>query len=407
MEDVKLIDLINIDALQKIQDGFSEYTGMAAITIDVDGTPITRESGFTRFCFELTRKTELGCRNCEKCDRDGAFRTREKGKAVAYVCHAGLMDFAAPIIVEGKIIGGFIGGQVRIHETDEAVITARAIEYGIDPKEYIAAANETSILARENVERAANFIEEIASALSLMAYKSYLELKESEHMWRVAQSQTDYVMNMSMNLEPVMKRWFKIIDNTMKTTSDEQVLSILSALNDDGREVADSINDTISYIKMAADDVEISENEYSISNLVEVLSDNFVDKVSINVGETEHEKLFGDYARIGQMLTKIVKDILEKKDGGIELYLSTKQKHYATFLNIKILDRLTGYSDTDVERFRSSFYRNDKEIFEEKNEKNLWLSLEGMLLRSMSGKIIIDKLEDDMTLEISIPQIGL
>lgn len=66
-----LTDLIDIRTLQRIQDGFSAYTKMASITADANGIPITKESRFTDFCINLTRKSVLGCKRCNECDRAG------------------------------------------------------------------------------------------------------------------------------------------------------------------------------------------------------------------------------------------------------------------------------------------------------------------------------------------------
>ena len=87
--------------------------------------------------------------------------------------------------------------------------------------------------------------------------------------------------------------------------------------------------------------------------------------------------------------------------------LSTKKKHYATYLKIVIMDRNTKYTDEDVERIRTFFRERELREFDTKNELDMWLSLEGMLLRNMSGTVSINKLENDFVMEISIPQIGL
>ena len=39
MKDVRLVDLMDVKALQRIQDEFSKYTGMAALTTDEKGIP--------------------------------------------------------------------------------------------------------------------------------------------------------------------------------------------------------------------------------------------------------------------------------------------------------------------------------------------------------------------------------
>ena len=133
MSSIKLTDLISVQVLQEIQDGFAEVTGMAALTTDADGNPVTKGSNFTDFCMKYTRRSRVGCERCEKCDRDGGKQTHRTGRAAAYSCHGGLMDFAAPIMVDGEFIGSFIGGQVLTEKPDEAKFRKIAKELGIAP----------------------------------------------------------------------------------------------------------------------------------------------------------------------------------------------------------------------------------------------------------------------------------
>ena len=49
---IKLTDIIDVKTLQKIQGSFAKATGMAALTVDLDG-PITELSNGTDFCMKL------------------------------------------------------------------------------------------------------------------------------------------------------------------------------------------------------------------------------------------------------------------------------------------------------------------------------------------------------------------
>ena len=40
MEKINLVELIDVSVLQAIQDGFSAFTGMAALTTDADGVSV-------------------------------------------------------------------------------------------------------------------------------------------------------------------------------------------------------------------------------------------------------------------------------------------------------------------------------------------------------------------------------
>ncbi len=56
--------LFNLKDLQRLQDEFSQATGVASIITHPDGTPITGSSNFCRLCQDVIRKTDKGLQNC-------------------------------------------------------------------------------------------------------------------------------------------------------------------------------------------------------------------------------------------------------------------------------------------------------------------------------------------------------
>lgn len=414
MDTIKLTDLINVEALQQLQDGFSQYTGMAALTTDSDGVPVTKGSGFTKFCMELTRNSEKGCHNCEACDRNGALMTLNNGHATVYDCHAGLVDFAAPIIVEGMVLGSVIGGQVRTEPVDEEKMRAKAIEYGIDPEEYIEAAKVTEWMPKERVEKAAVYLEEIAASISRMAYQSYVALEKSMRMEQAAKSQADFVMNMSMNLQDSMESWFRIVENMRQKSEDRTVREMLSAMQNNGAEMRSNIRDAIDYICMSESKVEIYENDYWVTEFawqlkesMERFAEGKAVKTNLMLADNITEHVFGDIGRIGQMLTKTVKNIIDRKqDGAVQVEVGTHKESYATVLDVTMTDERTTYQKAEIATIRKHF-DGGRPIYLEEEERDMWLALEGEMLREMGGTVQFQKDEDVMVIEVHIPQLSV
>ena len=182
MIDVTITELIDVATLQEIQDGFANLTGMAALTTDASGTAVTRGSNFTDFCMKYTRKSRVGCERCEECDRMGGEKTMRTGCAAAYFCHAGLVDFAAPIMLDGQFLGSFIGGQVLTEAPDEAKFRKIAEEINVNPDDYINALKKIKIMTKKQVDAAADFLFIIAKILSQTAYNNYLSRQVSENL---------------------------------------------------------------------------------------------------------------------------------------------------------------------------------------------------------------------------------
>jgi ligand-binding sensor protein/AraC-like DNA-binding protein len=103
---------------QKIQDAMAIATGLAFITVDYKGCPITSHSSCSEFC-TIMRSSSTQRELCERCDSRGGLEAARTQSPYIYLCHAGLVDFAVPIIHEGNYLGAVLGGQVLLSNQEE------------------------------------------------------------------------------------------------------------------------------------------------------------------------------------------------------------------------------------------------------------------------------------------------
>ena len=192
-----LLDFIDLEELQNMQDTFSLATGMAAITVDLEGKFITKPSNFTDFCMEYTRKTTIGARRCEKCDAEG------KG---AYFCHAGLMDFAEPIILNGQHLGNILGGQVLPAEPDIKKFEAIADELGISKEEYIRALSKVPVRSEEAIRASAKLLRELVGNIIILQYT----MKKDDKKIDILKEEIDCMMTNAQDIASKTKELTKI-----------------------------------------------------------------------------------------------------------------------------------------------------------------------------------------------------
>lgn len=183
---MELKEFMDISKLQKIQDNFSNATGLAAIAVGNDGQYLTEGSNFTEFCMKYTRGSKEGNRRCVKCDNEGSG---------TYFCHAGLMDFSVDIKVGDEKVGAIIGGQILPEAPDEEAFRKTARELGIDEDEYIAALNKVTISSEEKIRAAANLLELIVNQLVNLEYYKYTNA--SMHCRKKRRSQPPLSMSLT------------------------------------------------------------------------------------------------------------------------------------------------------------------------------------------------------------------
>ena len=177
LENITLLDVIDRNTLQSLQDAFADATGMAALATDETGA-VTRLSNPTDFCMNLTRKSSIGCERCNKCDLQGGSESSRTGRPSVYFCHGGLVDFAAPIILNGRHIGSLIGGQVLTEQPDDNKFRKIAREIGVDPDQYVRAVHKVPVVSKKQVDAAAQLLYQMANALSDVGYQKLLAQSE-------------------------------------------------------------------------------------------------------------------------------------------------------------------------------------------------------------------------------------
>ena len=85
---------------------------MALNTLEVTEIRLPRETGKGSPLCELVGATEQGYARCRACDRLHHGRAAARQKALLYTCHAGFLDLAVPIFVDGRHVATLSSGQV-------------------------------------------------------------------------------------------------------------------------------------------------------------------------------------------------------------------------------------------------------------------------------------------------------
>ncbi|MBQ9438227.1 MAG: PocR ligand-binding domain-containing protein, partial [Lachnospiraceae bacterium] len=96
-------------------------TGLAFVTVDYTGNPVTKYSCYSGFC-AARRADDARCEICKKSDAFGALQAAITHKPFIYKCPCELLEFAIPIEDHGNLLGGLIGGQVYCEDAPENII---------------------------------------------------------------------------------------------------------------------------------------------------------------------------------------------------------------------------------------------------------------------------------------------
>jgi ligand-binding sensor protein/AraC-like DNA-binding protein len=108
--------ILNIPKWELIQDILAKVTGMAIITVDFKGQPVTKHSMPCEFC-KIMRSDPENARHCQKCDSRAGLEAVRINKPFIYLCHCNIVDVAIPIAVDDKYVGAIMAGQVLLKDS--------------------------------------------------------------------------------------------------------------------------------------------------------------------------------------------------------------------------------------------------------------------------------------------------
>ena len=413
-EELKLTDLVDIDILQRIQDAFSKMTGIAALTTNADGMAVTNGSNFSEFCMKHTRTSSVGCARCEKCDKYGAELALKNGRSITYFCHAGLVDFAAPIMADGKMVGCFIGGQVLSEPPSEDKMRETALEIGVDPDVYVAASKKVNIIPKQNIDHAAEFLYTIANILSDIAYSRYLVYQANLEIEKAANMKSDFLANMSHEIRTPMNAVIGMAEMALREDLPDNAREYINEIKSSGKSLLTIINDILDFSKIESGKMNIIPVEYEpmsvindVSNIIMTqLEDKDVEFI-LDVEPDMPNCLFGDNNRIKQIILNLTNNAVKfTRTGQVVLHVGyTKLNENNVMFKVAIEDTGVGIKKEDMPKLFQSFQQLDSKRNRNIKGTGLGLAICKQLLTLMGGRIRVEsEYEKGSVFSFELPQ---
>lgn len=409
-----LTDFIDVELLQTVQNAFSRLTGFAALVTDADGTAVTEGSNFSDFCMKYIRTNPLGKKLCEQCDKFGAHQAHAKGEPFDYYCHTGLIDFAAPIVIEGEVVGCFIGGQIGTREIEYAKLLEDADKFGVSRDEYIAASKKIKIVPKHQIEENSRALFEIAKVLSKIAYDSYqLRIKNSE-IEHAARAKSDFLANMSHEIRTPMNAVLGMAEMALREEMSPAAREYIHQIMFSGRNLLVIINDILDFSKVESGKMEINEVVYEsmsmFNDLASIVNSRIGDKeieFTMDIDPNLPQMMMGDNTRVQQVLINLLNNAVKfTKNGEVHLKVAgTKIDEDTILIKMDVSDTGIGIRTEDKDKLFKSFQQVDSKRNRNIEGTGLGLAISQRLVELMGGKISVDsEYEKGSTFSIEVPQ---
>lgn len=169
--------------LQRLLNSFTIATGLGASIVDPEGNLVVipeKSPGVCKFC-NLIRSTEEGLRRCKESMAKGGRFSAQLGEPYIFLCHAGLIEWAAPIVLYEQYLGSFMCGQVLMWNLDKVArneLVSKNLDLGISSKDLIEAAQELSVISGPNVQAAAEMLFVVANYIAKTSMITLMQRRE-------------------------------------------------------------------------------------------------------------------------------------------------------------------------------------------------------------------------------------
>ncbi len=413
-DEIQVSDLIEVDVLQRIQDAFAQMTGMASITTDINGKPVTEPSNFTSFCMDHIRNSPIGCIRCEQCDKVGAMRSLLNGEPTTYVCHAGLVDYAAPIMAGNTMVGCIIGGQIQTKELTRENVEEVAESLSIDPDALWESIGDVKILPMDRINKSAQFLHTVASIISDMAYSKHLAIEAGKEMERAGNMKADFLANMSHEIRTPMNAVIGMAEMALREDLSPVAREYITQIRSSGKALLTIINDILDFSKIESGKMSINVVEYDplviineVTNIIVTrLEDKNVDLI-IDLDPTLPRRLMGDNIRLKQIIINLANNAVKfTKEGYVKIKISYDPMFsVGIMLKVSVEDTGIGIKEADKERLFESFQQLDSKRNRNIEGTGLGLAITKQLLKLMNGSIQVEsEYEKGSTFSFTLPQ---
>jgi ligand-binding sensor protein len=173
-----------LSCIQAIQAVYAEALDIAAVTTDLDGTPLTAISNSCDFC-NLILSTPEGRARC-------ATSWKRGHNGPVQPCHAGLLCASSVIVVGGQRVAITAGCQFTTQLPEEidhgwlSGLTTLSAGLGLDERELRAVAGTVHVVSQERLSRISRLLGRVVDTFSEIGQERLSLLSRLQHIAEIS-----------------------------------------------------------------------------------------------------------------------------------------------------------------------------------------------------------------------------
>ncbi|AKN29602.1 histidine kinase [Clostridium carboxidivorans P7] len=411
---IEIKDVIDIELLQTFQDNYAKSMDIASIIVDKKGNPVTSPSFYTSFCNDFIHNTTVGDKRCAESHRKGGEEAARTGRPYIYTCHAGLIDFAAPILIGNKQIGTILGGQILIKKPDEGEYVQTAKEIGVDEAEFVKSVRKIRIISEKKVAAAAEVLFIVANALSQIGYEE-LKLKRNSKSLENEVIKKSLLLEESNEYNNTKTQLFSTISHELKTPvniiysslqlleslykdssftyTDDMFLKYSKVMKQNCFRLIKLINNLIDMNKIELGFFTLNLKNKNIVKVIEDVTLSIVEYARLKdidiIFDTEiEEKITAfDEEKIERIMLNLLSNSIKFTNQGGKIYVNIYDEDENILISVK--DTGVGIPEDMFDKIFDTFTQVDASLRRNAEGSGIGLSLVKSLLKMHNGEIAV------------------
>ncbi len=330
----KLTELIDVSILQQIQDWAARTANISILIRDSEGYPVTRASMSNEFCTLISGEEHTNP-ECRKSNIIAASLAAKAGKPQKYTCYAGLTQFAAPIQIEGHLLGTIVLGDRPTEPIKPEKVKELAEKFNLNFDQLMKAASEVEPWSEETMNNTVNFLHTIANTLISLCYQGYSLKKKVNELTVLLE--INQLLISSLDPQEILDRISEGVVSALNVKA-----SIIRLLNDSGTELTLKSIYNLSPEYLSKGPVILKEHPICQSAL------NGDAQVIYDVS-TDHRFIYNEAAKKEGLRSMLCVGMKSKEKAIGTLHLYTKEPHFFTEEEIKLAQSIANQAAIVIE----------------------------------------------------------
>jgi diguanylate cyclase (GGDEF)-like protein/PAS domain S-box-containing protein len=157
-------DLVDVPAFARMAEHFFRATGIPNGVVDADGSLLFLSSG-ENACAVFHRVQPQAAERCRESNL-AIMRDLRDGHVAGGLCQNGLMDYATPVVIEGRQLATLFLGQVLHEPPNLEFFRAQAAQFGFDEKAYLESIKAIPVVDQARMQDLMGVMVEMAKMLA-------------------------------------------------------------------------------------------------------------------------------------------------------------------------------------------------------------------------------------------------